>query len=253
MRKVKLLGLAALSLFAFAAFTATAAFGEEADKNSPQLLVLTGKVSELKGTLTAKAGSDIKLVSLSLKNDLTASTAEIKLENCTAESTSELDTTLCPKVPFKFTNVKKGEVNCSGEKEEIGVVQGSLSVHFAAEESLKGAETMQLEPLILGKVLSTTGTEPLKFACGLVKVQVKGVVVCLALGLKNISTEENVTITCAVTSGSDLETGHCEVLCKVFGETVVLEASFNGGTTFEDIAWLLTVEGPPSKDIFIDD
>ena len=50
MRKAKLVGIAALALFAFAAFGASAAFAE-----SPELLILSGSVEELEGTLKAPA------------------------------------------------------------------------------------------------------------------------------------------------------------------------------------------------------
>ena len=67
MRKVKLLGLMALALFAVGAFTASSAFAVEEDpKEEPEILVLEGTVEELKGILTAKA--PIELIQLSGAN-----------------------------------------------------------------------------------------------------------------------------------------------------------------------------------------
>jgi hypothetical protein len=262
MRKLKLVGFAVLALLAFAAFSASAAVAET---GSPQLLLLAGSVTELEGTFAAAAGSDISLVSLSLKNDLFATTSEIKLKNCEAEGANKLDTTLCKDVPFVFTGVRTaGELKCNSTGAAAGEVKGLLDVHFASEEA--GGV---LEPLILGKVLGgKTGTElvePLEFKCGgVLTVQVKGVVACLLTlpetggvfppaGLLNIAAKASIAILCKVSKASDIETGKCEDLCKVFGETLGFEASFNGGKTFEDVNELVHLKGSLNKDFFIDD
>jgi hypothetical protein len=251
MRKLKLVGFAALALLAFAAFSASSAFAEA---GSPQLLTIGGNVTTLEGTFTATPKSDIKLVSLLLKNDLEADTAEIKLKNCEKEGTSSLDTTLCKDVPFKFTNVKTSTgLLCTNGA--AGEVKGLLDLHMASAESAK-----TLVPLMLGKVLGgangTSLTEPLEFKCGgVLSVQVKGTVGnCLVSpGLANVKAGAEITILCKVSAASDPELGKCEDLCEDFGKTTGFEASFNGGKTFEDVNELVHLKGTLNQEIFIDD
>jgi len=94
MRQVKLLGLAALALFAFGAFAASSALAVEAEEtNNPRVLVLEGKASELAGTLTAVA--PIKLVPLEEAKTISSTGATLKFEKCENIAGNEKDSNLC--------------------------------------------------------------------------------------------------------------------------------------------------------------
>jgi hypothetical protein len=248
MKKLKLVGFAALALLAFAAFSASSALAET---GSPQLLATN--VLTLAGTFTAAAGGDIKLVSLSLKNDMLATSAEIKLKNCKHEGT-EKDTTLCEDVPFAIKGYKSVGTNLACTNGAAEEVKGLLDLHFASEESEK-----TLKPLLLAKVLGgangTSLTEPLEFKCGgVITVQEKGVLACLVSpGLTSVAAGGEITILCKVSAASDPELGKCEDLCEDFGKTTGFEASFNGGKTFEDVNELVHLKGTLNQEIFIDD
>jgi hypothetical protein len=87
-----------------------------------------------------------------------------------------------------------------------------------------------------------------------VAVQLKGTVACfVSPGLANVASGGLIDVSCKTNSVSDPVVNHCEGLCEVFGKTVGLEESLNGGKTFEDAWWLLTLEGSLNKDVFMDD
>jgi hypothetical protein len=248
MRQVKLLVLAAMALFAFGAFTASAFAVEAEEENNPRILCLTTPCSGLEGTL--KGG-------VSFLEDLTGkkiegTTVEAKLKNC-ENLAGEKDINLCKDVPIDFFGVKKAGVACrseneSGEKDPVETILALLDLHIAAEKSTSGV----LEPLLLAQVLGVD-LKTLIFNCGGVKSVVKGTIACLLLpGLTNIPITGEVEIKCEInTTTHDAVTGTCNVLCEDFGK-IGLTSTLDGKT--ETDAWeQITLKGKLNKDIFIDD
>jgi hypothetical protein len=262
MRKVKLLGLAALALFAFGAFTAVSAYAVETEEEGkPQILVLEGEAKALKGTLTAKAKEKaIELVPLTGEKRITAEEASLLLENCENLKANVKDTNLCTDVPLHFTGVKLEGASCrsensKGEKDPAGTVLTLLDLHVAAELTSEKV----LQPLIFAKVLGTGLEEEVKLVCALLKIKVDngeakpkaGVITCLlGPGLTNTTKLE---VLCKVDSkkSPDPEVGTCNVLCEDFGKVIGLTASF--GETKIDAWELIHLLGEVNKDVYIDD
>jgi hypothetical protein len=248
MRRVKLLGLMALSLFAFAAVTASSAMAEE-DPNPPRILCLVAGCEAIEGTLTAGAS---ELVGLSGKT-ITGTSAILALKGCEKSEEGTKDVTLCKDVPLEFKGVKKETTACrsenlKAEKDPIETVLLLLDVHASTETTSGGV----LESLILAKVLGVDLDTELILNCGLVKVKVKGWIGCLANGLKNIATTENFEVACVVNASHDKVTGTWKGLLTEEAEKEPLQATLNG-STFEDAWETIKLEGKPTKDIFIDD
>ncbi len=249
MRKVRLLILAALALFAFGAFAVTAAYGVE--DGAPKLLLLEGKASELEGTFKGGASTLESANGLSV----TGTSVEGTLKGC-KEDGGPLDTSLCGPVLLTFKGVKKAKVNCHSEmineeqKDAAEVVLVWTDVHLAAEENAK----KELQPLLLFKVLGAlTGESPEEIVlnCGGVKDKVKGVIGCLVSpGLVNIPVTTEITIACKIKEKGKPETGVCEKLCEWLTEFPFLA---NLGNGFE-AAWMtIEAKGKLNKDVFIDD
>ena len=161
MQKVKLVGIVALALLALGAFGASAAFAE-----SPELLILSGSVEELEGTLKAPAGSEIAFVQLTGEKTFTAAGAEAKLKNCLPIGTDLLNTTLCHDVPLDITGYKQEKAACrsenaKGEKDPVETILMLLDLHLAAEEVLPGND--ELQPLLIFKILGTGLEEEVKY------------------------------------------------------------------------------------------
>ena len=260
MRKVKLLGVMVLALFAVGAFTASSAFAVEDPFEKPEILVLAGTVEELKGVLT---GTNPELIQLSNANTIKATKAELLLNQlgkpeCKPLEGSTTDFNLCIDVPLHFTGVKQGAVACrsennTGGKDPVETVLTLLNLHIGAE--LTAAKV--LLPIIFAAILGTNLEEEVKFNCGTLKSAVKGlgkgpgVINCLLLpGL--LENTKKIEILCKVDATThDAEVGTCNILCLDFGVLGIL-ASLNG-TAFEHAWELIHLEGELNKDIFIDD
>jgi hypothetical protein len=259
MRKAKLLGPTVLALFAFGAFAASGAYAvEKEEENNPRILVLEGKASELKGTLT---GTNTQLIQLNGEKTIKAAEASLLLENCEIITGNEKDTNLCKDVPLHLTGYKQGlfacrSENAKGEKDPVETVLELLDLHVAAGGT-------PLEPRIVARLLGTALEEEVILNCGGVKMQIKGtkegeknkagVIVCsLSPGLVNVPTTTNIVVLCKVNATThDEEPPSCSILCSDFG-TLGLEADLDG-KTFKDAAESIHLEGTLNKDIFIDD
>ncbi len=252
MRKIKMLILAAMALFAFGAFAASA-FAED---GAPRLLLLSGNVTKLNGTLKG-TNSTLETVG---GLQLTGETVKGKLENCKETEGSTADTSLCGPVILEFTGVAKKTAKCHSEmanKEEAdnaekGIVLVATDVHFAAEEN----SAKELQPLILFKVLgalSGESPEELTINCAGVITKVRGTIGCLLTpGLANIAANGEETLKCKIKEAGKPETGTCEKLCEWLTEHP-FEAKL--GTSFEG-AWMTAeAKGALSTedDIFLDD
>jgi len=260
MRKATLLAFAALALFAFGGF-ASSAMAEEADQNSPSILVLEGTPAELEGHFETHKGETPELITLSNKNTLSATRALALLKNCKAITGFPSDTNLCEPVVIDFNGVKQEKVNCrsentKGEKDPIETVLATLDLHLAAATILPSGE---LVPMLLARLLGMSGLsgeENLKLVCGVIKIEVKGVFACLLLpGLKIIAAGGNIEILCKVnTTSHDPEEDMCEILCEPWGSGFPIGVLADlDGKTFEDAAELLHLLGTLNKSIFIDD
>jgi hypothetical protein len=257
MKHVRLLILASLALCAFGAFSATSALATDA--NSPSILVLEGgKATELEGTFKSEATSS-KLIQLSGEKTVESTGAEAKLKNCKEISGLPSDTNLCEPVAITFTGVKQAGANCrsenaKAEKDPIETVLALLDLHLAAEESLEGTAEMKLQPLLLARILGTAKEEEAIFVCGLVKIQVKGIVACLLLpGLTTVAAGGKYEIVCKVDATThDPITGHCETLCEIGTQKIGVEADLDG-KTFKDAWEEINLKGSFNKSTFIDD
>ncbi len=250
MRQVRLLILACLALFAFGAFAAQAAMAE--DTKFPEVLLLTGNASEAEATFK---GGQSALETASGKT-IAAESLEFTLKGCKAESGKELDFSLCAPVLLDIHGLKKEAVECRSEmtnkeqKDPIGLVLVWVDLHLANEKV--GSE---LESLLLFKVLGALAletSEELQLNCGGVAEHVKGVIACLLTpGLKDVATNENLTISCKIKAPKtgEGEKGECELLCEWLTNTFLA----NLGLGFEK-AWMSAeAKGSPNKDVLIDD
>ncbi len=222
-----------------------------AEDGQPALLLLSGNVTELEGTMKG-GGSTLETVG---KKTLASSAVEFTVKGCKELEGSKVDTSLCGPVTMKFTGVKKEETACrsesaTGEKDPIETVLVSTDLHFAAEETA----SKELQPLALFKVLGqVSGESELTGNCGSIKVKVKGVLGCLMLpGLSSVAAGGELAIKCKQSAGKS-ELGTCQKLCEWLKE-FLLESTLNG-KTFEGAAESAEAKGALSKerDIFLDD
>ena len=247
MHRIKLLGLTLMALFAFAAFTAVAASAE-----NPEILVLSGTASQLKGEFCSDAGATPSLVNLTGEKEITATKACANIENCENLAGAEKDTNLCNNVLLTFTGVKLvGGANCrsennKGEKDPVETILLLADLHLSAGENA----AKELKSLLLAQVLGTAGEEEVKFNCSLLKIKVTGVVECLVDPALTNTT--HVELLCKVnTATHDREIDTCTVLCTEFGGTLGLTAEY--GKEKLDAWELAHLLGEFNKDVFIDD
>ncbi len=259
MRQVRTLMLALLALFAFGAMATAVASAD----SEPALLILEGKVSELK--FTGEGGPSTLSV---LKNEvfLTGKTVKATLAGC-LELGGPLDTNLCHEGLIEFTGVvsHKGatETTChsetlAGAADPAGVVLAKLETHLAAEESTEKV----LEPLLVSIVLGVDGTlakaDDLRINCTLIAT-VLGRIGCLILpGLEEIEAGKLLCKTDETEKkpNGDQLTGTCTVtekLCKELKEDPFSATFGKKGEVEEMAAMLLHLEGAFTKMIFIDD
>ncbi len=240
--------LAALALFALGALAAQPALGED---GQPALLLLSGNVTTMEGTLKG-GGSTLESVG---KKTIVGTAVEGTVKGCKELEKSTTDTSLCGPVQLKFTGTKKEEAACrsesgTGEKDPIETILVSSDLHFASAETA----SKELRPLLLLKVLGqVSGESEVIIVCGVVKVKVKGVDACLLLpGLTSIAAGGSLELKCKQSAG-DPELGTCEKLCEWVKE-FPFEATLNG-KTFECAALSATASGALSSknDIFLDD
>lgn len=239
MKPAKLLLLTAMTLGSFGAFGAAAA-----PAASPAVLCL---VSGCQNIEAAMKGTTVITETLKGKR-ITSSTTEAKVKNCEAlAGTEEKDVSLCKDVTLSLTGVGAEGVKCKSEGDEPGVVLTLIDLHLASAESSGKA----LEPLGLGKVLnSKLEAAEVIVTCGVLKMSAKGTFACSTpVGLKNISTSEELILSCHMKAG-DQEVGTCVSLCEWLKTDPFL---INLGSGFEDAAKEFTVSGKPTKDIFVDD
>ena len=115
MRRLKLLALAALALFAFGAMTASAALATETEP--PELLCLEAKCAkELVGKFKGEGSTLFDLLTAGLSLVGTGVTATIEGKLCVQiNGVEEKDCSLWKDVPIDFTGVKNGKVACRSE------------------------------------------------------------------------------------------------------------------------------------------
>jgi hypothetical protein len=240
MHRSKLFGLALLALLVLGV-VASASYAVE-----PQILVLTGKISELQATL--KSTGTAQLINLTGEKTIEAKGAEVKLKGCEGTGT---DTNLCNNVPITFTGVKQvGGPACrsedkNGNKDPVETVLALLDLHLSSEKATKG----ELQALLLARVLGLGKEveEEVKFVCGLLKIKVTGVVACLLVTKESGAAVE---VKCSVNASHDKEIGTCEVLCDEFGKVLGLTGEY--GSEKLDAWESITLEGKPSSDIVVD-
>ncbi len=243
--------IAVLTALALVALGALAAQPAVAEDGQPALLLLSGNVTTMEGTLKG-GGATLESVG---KKTITGTAVEGTVKSCKELEKSATDTSLCGPVQLKFTGTKKEATACrsesaTGEKDPTETILVSSDLHFASEET-SGKE---LQPLLLLKVLGqVSGESELIVVCGTVKVKVKGVLGCLLLpGLTNVAAGGSLELKCKQSSG-DSELGTCEKLCEWVTE-FPFEATLNG-KTFECAALSATASGALSSknDLFLDD
>ncbi len=246
-KRIYTMALAVLALGALAGLSAQAALAED---GQPALLLLSGNVTELDGTLK---GGGWTLESVG-KKSLRGTAVEGTVKGCKELEGSKVDASLCGPVQLKYTGGKKEETACrsesaTGEKDPVETILMSTDLHLASTELIS-----YLQPLILIKVLGQIGGESeLIVVCAAVKTKIKGVVGCFLLpGLTNIAAGGTLDLACKQKEGKS-ELGTCEKLCEWLKE-FPFEATLNG-KTFEAIALAAASDGVLSSqfDIFLDD
>src|SRR6202161_241878 len=246
MTRVKTLGVAIMAILVVGATMAVAALAA-----TPALLILSGKVTELK---SEGKGGVSKLEQANGKTlegtGVTFTASEFK------EAGSELDTKVGV-ATIDFTGVKEGKVACrsetaSGAKDPIETVLSKLDLQVASEKTSGGV----LEPLLISTVLGQAGSEELIVNCGGVKDKVKGHIGCLLLpGETNIPANEPkaAELLCKGEPKGKKVTGTCaeeKAVCEELAKNP-FEASLGGA--FEAAAMTIHLEVSFTKDIFIDD
>ncbi len=130
-KRIYTMALALLALGVLAGLGAQAALAED---GQPALLLLSGNVTELEGTLK---GGSWTLESVG-KKSFKGTAVEGTFRNCKELEKSKVDTSLCGPVQLKYTSFKKEETACrsesaTGEKDPVETVLVSTDVHFASE------------------------------------------------------------------------------------------------------------------------
>ncbi len=260
MRGLKTLMFALLTLLAFGAFASAVASAD----SEPALLILEGKVSELK--FQGEGGSSTLSV-LGSESFITGKTVKATLAGCLELGGSSLDTNLCHEGLLEVTGVvtHKGatETSCrsenlKGEADPAGVVLAKIDAHLGAEESTEKV----LEPLAVGVVLGVDGTaakaEELRINCTAISIAL-GRIGCLVLpGLVETETGELLCKTDETEKkpNGDQLTGTCTVtekLCKELKEDPFSWTFGKKGEVEEMAALLVHAEGKTNKMVFVDD
>jgi hypothetical protein len=246
-RLVKLALALALATSVGGAMAATAAMAE-----TPAILVLEGKVTELK----FEGSEATQKTALSTKaKEITGEGLTATLKGCTELEKKEKDTNSCSEGLLTFSKMKQGAVNCrseteAGVKDAIETVLVKVSMLLADEKST----TKVLEPLRIYKVFGVDGKE-LIMNCGAVKERVKGWVACLLIpGLTEIPAGNFIELLCKTKEKGVQETGTCEetkAICEELAKNPLLAAL--DGKTFEPAALTYHLNEFVNKNIFIDD
>jgi hypothetical protein len=169
--------IAAMTLFAFGAVSATTA---QAEALAPVFLCLENCSSTIEATFK---GGATELSTLAGKT-LVTTTISGTLKNCKELKENKKDFNLCEPVLLTFAGWKQGAVNCRSEmdngeeKDAIETVLVATDLHLASEETSGGV----LQPLVLFKVLGALPGEAsgeLTINCGGVKNKLKGTLGCL--------------------------------------------------------------------------
>ena len=232
MHRFKVVGLALLAVFAFAAVAAATASAE-----TPSVNVLPGeKVSEL--TYSGKAAKESKLETA---NGKTISCATTKV-SATFEGEKEISTK--GKATIDFEGCKKEKVACRSEtaggvKDAVEIILTPLVLTAADEET--AAKALQF-------LLVNTLSETLLINCGGVKEEVKGNVGCLVTpALTEVAAGGTVTIECAIEPKGKQKTGTCletKAACEKLKNEPLLG---NLGAGFEASAEEINVAGTFNK------
>jgi hypothetical protein len=219
---------------------------------TPAILVLEGKVTELK----FEGSEATQKTALSTKaKEITGEGLSESMKGCTELEKKEKDSDSCTEGLLTLTKVKQGAVACRSEteagiKDAIETVLVKVSMLLADEKST----TKVLEPLRIFKVFGTDGKE-LTINCGAVKEKVKGSVACLLIpGLTEIPAGNFVELLCKTKEKGVQETGTCEetkAICEELAANPLLAAL--DGKTFESAALTYHLNEFVNKNIFIDD
>src|ERR1700684_4608222 len=246
MTRVKTLGVAIIAILVVGATMAGAAAAV-----TPALLILSGKVTELR--MEGKGGG----CDLEQANGKTlAGTGATFTASEFTEAGSPLDTK-AGVATIDCSGVKEGKVACrsetaSGAKDPIETVLSKLDLQVASEKTAGGV----LEPLLISTVLGQAGSEELIVNCGGVKDKVKGHIGCLLLpGETNIPANEPkaAELLCKSEPKGKQVTGICaeeKAVCEELAKNP-FESSLGGA--LEAAAMTMHLEVSFSKDVFIDD
>jgi len=241
MRRIKLMVLAAMALYAFGAVSATMA---QAEDGTPAILCF---VKGCSSTLTANLkGGASTLTQLAEFLTVTSTEVEASIKGCEPlAGTEEKDVQLCKDQLIVFKGVGSKGQKCKTGAAANGTVESLLDLHVGAETSTGGV----LEPLLLMKILNAElGTE-LKVTCGVIREAIKGTLGCLLL--PGLTLTKKIELLCKInTTTFDPETGTCVVLCEQLKEDPFMTKF---GEKFEDAWWSLHMEGEFNKEVFIDD
>jgi hypothetical protein len=249
MRRLSQLALAlALTTSICGAVASTAAMGE-----TPAILVLSGKVTELKFSgeeITAKTALSTKL------HEMFGEGLAATLKGCTELEGKEKDSNSCSEGLLTFTKTKQLVVGCrseneAGAKDPSETVLVKVSTLLADEESTSSV----LQPLLIFSVFGVDGKE-LIINCAATKEKVHGKIGCLLLpGLTEIVAGANMEVLCKTSEKGVQETGTCQetkAICEELAKHPLLAAL--DGKTFEaasQLAHLLDLTA--NLNIFIDD
>jgi hypothetical protein len=238
-----------LPLFAALAMLMAGVAASAATAETPAILLLSGKVSELK---TELKGGTWKIETVGLKS-IAGSGATATITECEELDGKALDTNLCADL-LTLTGAKKEKVACrsetlAGVKDPIETILVKVDLHLDSEKSTTGV----LQPLLVFKFHGVDGDEEVIVNCGGIKYKIKGKVGCLLLpGLTQIASGGKIEVVCIQEKGKQI-TGTCvetKLLCEELANDPFLA---DLGAGFETAGLDLRVEGSFNKDVFIDD
>jgi hypothetical protein len=248
MRRIKVLGLAMLALFAFGAAIASSASATE-----PGLLFLTGEAPPVKISAT---GGVAKLVTPAGTIECQTNSTAAELTKAEAEAKKETTHVTLIHGVIDFEGCKEGKLACSSET-EAGVKDAKelilviVDIHFVA--LLKGTE---LVPGILVLVAKSAAekAKPLIINCGGGKVLVLGVAIGNVSGT-NLGKEDTKEVTLSFIKKSELlgcDTADtlCVNLIKEWAFEGSLGANFAG--TYQSAEQIATATATISPMVLID-